>query len=150
MEGFALQGKNLHVVRIDPGEDVLGALGRYIQANGLTQAWVLSGYGTLAKSRLHWVADNRFPARDVFSEMEGGIEILAMSGTVVEGKPHVHVALATQAGAFGGHLEPGSTAYVLCEILLLELAGGELTRRELEVEHAQTGRLVRALRLSVE
>ncbi len=150
MEGFALEGKKLHAVRVDPGEDVLGALGRYIEARGLAQAWVLSGYGTLAKVRLHWVADNRFPSRDTFAEMEGGIEIIAMSGTVVEGKPHIHIALATQAGAFGGHLEPGSTAYVLCEILLIELGGAHLTRKLAEVEHAQTRELVRALRLSVE
>lgn len=138
------------MVRVDPGEDVLDALGRYIEANGLSQAWVLSGCGTLEKARLHWVADNRFPAREAFAEIEGGIEILAMSGTVVEGHPHVHVALATQAGAFGGHLEPGSTAYVLCELLLVELGGARLTRKEVEVEHARTGELVRALRLSVE
>ena len=150
MEGFILEGKRLHIVRVDPGEDVVGALGRYIKDSGLTQAWVLSGYGTLAKARLHWVADGRFPPRDVFTDIEGGIEIVAMSGTVVEAEPHIHVALATQAGAFGGHLEPGSTAYVLCEILLLELAGGHLRREQAEIEHAQTGERVRAARLSVE
>ena len=150
MEGFALEGRKLHAVRVDPGEDVVGALRRYIDSREIVQAWVVSGYGTLAKARLHWVADNRFPSRDLFAEVEGGIEILAMSGTVVEGEPHVHVALATQAGAFGGHLEPGSTAYVLCEILLLELGGGHLKRKVAEVMHAQTKERVRALRLSVE
>ncbi|HOF19517.1 MAG TPA: hypothetical protein PK082_11450, partial [Phycisphaerae bacterium] len=40
--------------------------------------------------------------------------------------PHVHVTLSTPDGAYGGHMEPGCRAYVLCEIFLAEIEGVNL------------------------
>ena len=90
-------------------------------------------YGTLAEHHLHWVRNNRIPAQDIHGTGEGGIEILSMSGLVVEGQPHIHVALATTAGAYGGHLEEGCIAYVLCEIVFAEVEGTELRRERVRV-----------------
>ena len=128
MEGIALQPTRVHIVRIDPNEDVLLALREYVQQSGIKQAVVLGGYGTLATHRLHWVRNNRIPARNLYREGQGGIEILAMNGTIVEGQPHVHITLSTPRGAFGGHLEEGCRAYVLCEVFLAEVEGATLKR----------------------
>jgi len=94
---------------------------------------VLGGYGTLAAYHLHWVTHNRIPTDNAFGRGEGGIEILSMNGLVVDGEPHIHVALSTQEGAFGGHLEPGCVAYVLCELFLAEVEGVTLSRRRVPV-----------------
>ena len=56
-----------------------------------------------------------------------------MNGLVVEGEPHIHISLSTSEGAFGGHLEPGCIAYVLCEIYFGEVSGAELTRERASV-----------------
>ena len=133
MEFASMDLSRIHVVRIDPGEDVLASLQRFLEEAGVRQAVVLGGYGTLAAYHLHWVTHNRIPTDNRFGRGEGGIEILAMSGLVVEGQPHVHVALATADGAFGGHLEPGCIAYVLCEVFLGEIEGVSLSRRRVEV-----------------
>ena len=134
MEGIALDLDKVHIFRIDPNEDVLLALQRYVQEANIRQAIVLGGYGTLASHRLHWVRDNRIPARNLYRRGEGGIEILAMNGTVVEGQPHVHVTLSTPRGAYGGHLEEGCRAYVLCEVFLGEVVGATLQRRPTHVD----------------
>lgn len=134
MEGIALNLTRVHIVRIDPNEDVLLALRRYVAEAGITQAIVLGGYGTLATHRLHWVRDNRIPARNLYRRGEGGIEILAMNGTVVEGQPHVHITLSTPRGAYGGHLEEGCRAYVLCELFLGEVDGATLQRKATHVD----------------
>ena len=63
----------------------------------------------------------------------GGIEILSMNGLVAEGEPHIHVTLSTPEGAYGGHLEEGCIAYVLCEIFFAEVEGVELTRKRAKV-----------------
>ena len=131
--------KRVHIVRIDPGEDVLGAIERFLGETGIRQAVVLGGYGTLAAYHLHWVTHNRIPTENRFGRGEGGIEILAMNGLVVEGEPHIHVALATPDGAFGGHLEPGCTAYVLCEVFLGEVEGVALSRQRVPVAVAGMG-----------
>ena len=133
MESAALTVKKVHILRIDPGEDVLASLRKFLAGAGVKQAVVMGGYGTLAAHHLHWVEHNRLPAENHFEKGEGGIEILAMNGLVVEGEPHVHVALSTPAGAYGGHLEEGCITYVLCEVFLAEVGGVGLSRRRVKV-----------------
>ena len=133
MEHASMSLKRLHILRVDPGEDVLGSIRRFLQETDVRKAVVLGGYGTLAAYHLHWVTHNRIPTENLFGRGEGGFEILSMNGLVVEGEPHIHLALSTPDGAFGGHLEPGCTAYVLCEVFLAEVEGVTLSRQRVPV-----------------
>ncbi len=133
MESASFSVKNIHILRVDPGEDVLRSVERFLAEAKVTQAVVMGAYGTLAAHHLHWVTHNRIPADSVFGRGEGGIEILSMNGLVAEGAPHIHVTLATPEGAYGGHLEEGCLAYVLCEVFLAEIEGPPLTRRRVSV-----------------
>lgn len=134
MQSATLSVSRVHILRVDPGEDVLCSVRDFLQQAGIQQAIVLGGYGTLAAHRLHWVTHNRIPSESVIGRSEGGIEILGMSGLVVDGEPHIHVTLATQQGAYGGHMEEGCRAYVLCEIFLAEIKGNKLARERVPVE----------------
>ncbi|MHC4714184.1 MAG: PPC domain-containing DNA-binding protein, partial [Planctomycetota bacterium] len=116
MKGASFTSGKTWVLRVDPGEDVLEAIEKFIRENNISQGYVAAGYGTLTDASLHWVRHNRLPTDNLFAEVEGGIEILAMNGLIAEGTPHIHVSLSMPTGAFGGHLEPGTKAYVLCEI----------------------------------
>jgi predicted DNA-binding protein with PD1-like motif len=122
-----------HILRVDPGEDVLASIEHFLKESGVRQAVVLGGYGTLAAYHLHWVTHNRIPTENLFRRGEGGTEILAMNGLVVGGEPHIHVVLSTPDGAFGGHLEPGCIAYVLCEVFFAEIEGVDLRRERVAV-----------------
>ena len=133
MEFATMNLSRIHILRVDPGEDVLESIKRFLQDAGVRQAVVLGGYGTLAAYHLHWVTHNRLPSETAFGRGYGGIEILAMNGLVVDGQPHIHVALSTPDGAFGGHLEPGCIAYVLCEVFFAEVEGAALSRRRVSV-----------------
>lgn len=133
MEFASLSLSRIHILRIDPGEDVLESVQRFLQEANVRQAVILGGYGTLAAYHLHWVTHNRIPTDNAFDRGEGGIEILSMNGLVVDGEPHIHVALSTQEGAFGGHLEPGCTAYVVCEVFFAEVEGVALSRQRVPV-----------------
>jgi uncharacterized protein len=139
MEFTALQVEKIHILRVDPGEDVLLCVRRFLAESGLKQAVVMAGYGTLAAYSLHWVEHNRIPTNNRFEKGEGGIEILAMNGLVVDGKAHIHMALSNPDGAFGGHLEEGSIAYVLCEIFFAEVSGPTLAYQRVPVNVANMG-----------
>lgn len=134
MEAASFSAGKVHILRIDPGEDVLVTITSFLADSGVRQAVVLGGYGTLAAHHLHWVKHGRFPTENVFERGEGGIEILSMNGLVVEGVPHVHVTLSTTEGAYGGHLEEGCITYVLCEVMFAELDGPALSREQVEVD----------------
>lgn len=133
MEFASMAFNKIYVLRVDPGEDVLESVQKFLKEANVRQAVVLGGYGTLAAYHLHWVTHNRIPTDNAFGQGEGGIEILSMNGLVVDGEPHIHVALSTPEGAFGGHLEPGCTAYVLCEVFFAEVEGVTLRRRRVPV-----------------
>ena len=133
MEFGSLNLNKVHVLRVDPGEDILAAVEQFIAEAQLKQAVVLGGYGTMAAYHLHWVTHNHIPTDNLFRKGEGGIEILAMNGLVVDGQPHIHISLATPDGGFGGHLEPGCIAYVVCEIFFGEVEGVHLTRERVPV-----------------
>lgn len=139
MEAAKLSVKNVHILRIDPGEDVLGTVKKFLGKTGLKQAVVMAGYGTLASYHLHWVTHNRIPSENVFARGKGGIEILSMNGLIVDGEPHIHITLSTREGALGGHLEQGSTAYVLCEVFFAELEGTAITRERVHVNIPDMG-----------
>ncbi len=134
MDSTTLNVSRVHILRVDPGEDVLGTVKHFIAQAGIRQAIVLGGYGTLAAHRLHWVTHNRIPSENVIASGEGGIEILGLSGLVVDGEPHLHITLATQQGAYGGHVEDGCIAYVLCEIFFAEVEGARLERTRVPVD----------------
>ena len=133
MESGSFAVKAIHILRIDPAEDVLGSVRAFLGRSGVRQAVVVAGYGTLAASHLHWVCHNRIPTDNTFRRGEGGIEILSMNGLVADGEPHIHVTLSTPEGAYGGHLEDGCKAYVLCEVFLAEIEGPALTRTRAQV-----------------
>ncbi|MBN1659889.1 MAG: DNA-binding protein [Anaerolineae bacterium] len=133
MEHATMSLSRIHILRVDPGEDTLHSIQAFLREAHIRQAVVLGGYGTLAAYHLHWVTHNRIPTDNAFGRGYGGIEILAMNGLVVDGEPHIHVALSTPDGAFGGHLEPGCIAYVLCEVFLAEVEGVSLCRERVPV-----------------
>lgn len=140
MESATLNVSRVHILRIDPGEDVLDSVKNFLGKTSLRQAIVLGGYGTLAAHSLHWVTHNHIPTENAFGRAEGGIEILGMSGLVVDGEPHIHVTLATQQGAYGGHMEEGCRAYVLCEIFFAEIEGKKLARERVSVDVPEMGK----------
>jgi predicted DNA-binding protein with PD1-like motif len=134
MEFGSFHLSRVHILRVDPGEDILASVEQFIAQARLKQAVVLGGYGTMAAYHLHWVAHNRIPTENLFRKGEGGIEILVMNGLVVDSRPHIHIALSTPEGGFGGHLEPGCIAYVLCEIFFAEVEGARLVRQRVPVD----------------
>jgi predicted DNA-binding protein with PD1-like motif len=89
--------------------------------------------------QVHWVLHNQLPSKAVLGAGEGGIEMTSLSGIVLEGKPHVHVTLANQGGAFGGHMEVGCIAYVICEVFIAEVIGAQLGHVRLPVSMLGTG-----------
>lgn len=133
MEFGSFNLTKIHILRVDPGEDILASVEQFIAKANLKQAVVLGGYGTMAAYHLHWVAHNHIPTDNLFRKGEGGIEILSMNGLVIEGQPHIHITLSDPDGAYGGHLEPGCIAYVLCEIFFAEVEGSTLSRQRVPV-----------------
>jgi len=100
------------VVRIKKNEDLLEGLNAGVLKEGISNAVILSGIGSLTSFHIHVVSNTTFPSTNEFLKGENHpCDITSVQGYVVEGRIHAHVALADAEKAFGGHLEPGSKVF---------------------------------------
>ncbi|MEX0913148.1 MAG: PPC domain-containing DNA-binding protein [Candidatus Paceibacterota bacterium] len=123
--------KDIYVIRIDRGEEVIDSLVNFCLEEGIDNA-VFSGIG--AVSSLSCGYYNLEEKKYYFSQYETMLEAVSLTGNVAlkEGRPFVHVHgvfTGTDNQAFGGHIEK-MTAGVVVELVLQKLSTS--IRRELE------------------
>ena len=108
------------VVGLGPDEMLLESLKKAIAEKGIRNAAVVSGAGTLKSCRMHYVDHTGFPPKDVFTAIEGPLELVALSGVIADGEPHLHVVVSMKdQPARAGHLEDGSQVLYLAEVAIL-------------------------------
>jgi len=107
------------VLRIKKDEDLLGGLKAGVLKEGISNAVILSGIGSLTSFHIHAVSNTTFPSTNAFLKGEKHpCDITSVQGYVVDGRIHSHVSLADADKAFGGHLEPGSNIFTYAIVTL--------------------------------
>lgn len=122
-------------LRLDQGEDVLGALAAVARERDLHTGIVLSGIGTLDQACLHHITHTGYPSINQFVRYEGPIELLSVQGLIANYTPHLHTCLSIKEQTYLGHLEPGCRVLYLAEIAVARLEGVRLQR----VANPETG-----------
>jgi predicted DNA-binding protein with PD1-like motif len=125
-QGFA--ASRFVAVRLDPGEDVLLSLRQAVQEEGIENAAILSGVGSLSRYHFHVVQTTNDPPGNTFVEGEGPFDILTVTGLVVNGQVHAHITFSNTEIAMGGHLEEGCRVLTFAVIVLAEAPGVDFTR----------------------
>jgi predicted DNA-binding protein with PD1-like motif len=128
MRSQAFGASRFVALRLNPGEDVLLSLRAAVEEQGIRNAAILSGVGSLDRYHFHVVKTTNMPPGNTFVEGEGPFDILAVTGLVVDGKVHAHITFSNTELAMGGHLEEGCrvltfAVVVMAEALDVELAG---------------------------
>lgn len=123
------QGRRF-VIRVMPGASVVACLREFTDKERIHHAVILSAIGSVKNVRLNGIMTATelpiTPERLVRHELEGPLELLAMSGNIVPGasdKPdcHLHITASKASGeAVGGHMADAE-AFASCEIVLTEL-----------------------------
>jgi predicted DNA-binding protein with PD1-like motif len=99
------------VIRLKNGVDVLEGLHRAVEKEGIRNAVIFSGIGSVTSYNLHAVANTTFPPEEVFYKAEGPYDLVASQGYIIDGRVHAHVTLSNENKAIGGHLEPGTRVF---------------------------------------
>ncbi len=119
--------KEIHVIRIDRGEEVVSSIVRACAERGIKAA-VLTGLGLLSKAKL--AVFN--PEKEEYETFDVGtpMELASLTGNVSlkDERPfaHIHVVLGNREGTAAGHLVEGYVGGT-CEVAIIELEG-ELRR----------------------
>lgn len=107
-------------LRLNPGEDVLLALREAASAEGIRNAVILAGVGSLSTYHYHVVASTNLPPGNVFERGEGPFDIVTVTGMIIDGRVHAHITFSDTRAAYGGHLEEGCTVLTFAVIVLAE------------------------------
>jgi predicted DNA-binding protein with PD1-like motif len=120
-------------VGVDPGELLLESIEKAIAEHDIQAGMVVSGIGTLKTCSMHYITHTGFPPSDKQYTIEKPIELLSVSGLIVQGKPHLHIQVSVgEDECYGGHLEPGSEVLYLAEIGILKCNGLKMKREKNE------------------
>jgi predicted DNA-binding protein with PD1-like motif len=112
------------VVRLRRGTDLLDGLKKAVEREGIRNAAILSGVGSLTSYHVHAVGNTTYPVKNVFYKAEGPQDLLNVNGYVIDGRIHAHIMFSDDRKGLGGHLEPGTTVYTFAVITLGVLPDG--------------------------
>jgi uncharacterized protein len=122
-EAITTDRMRIHVLRLRPGDDLLGSIRAYVKQNHIQAAVLLSSVGSLTQASIRYANQ---PEAHIHT---GHFEIVSITGTVEEGGEHIHLSIATgQGNMIGGHLMTGCKIYTTSEVTLAELVGVRFAR----------------------
>ncbi len=120
-DGYAINTHFTRVVvlRFKYDTDLLAGLKKMVEQEKIKNAVILAGIGSVRNYQVHQVGNRNFPLKDVFvKNPTGPADIISMNGYVINGRVHPHITMARPEGAFGGHLEDGTTVYTFAVVTL--------------------------------
>ena len=119
----------IYTIRLDQGDLLLESINEFIQREQISDGVVVSGIGTLDNCTYHMVMTTGYPPVDQFFNVKDTpMELSSINGIIADGVPHIHIAFSDPNREYTGHLENGCRVLYLCEILIMELKGMNLTR----------------------
>jgi hypothetical protein len=113
--------KNLVFIRLNPGDDLLGALEEAAQTHNIKNAVILTGIGSACSHHFHVVGTRVNPPRNDFIKGEKASDIVNINGYIIEGRVHAHIIHSDTENAFGGHLHHGLEVLTFAILTLAEV-----------------------------
>jgi len=118
---IATQFEQIHFVRFRNGDDILESLQQFVADQGIGNALILNGFGSVSRYHFHVVASNELPPAEAYPKGEKPLDIASMSGAVLKGRVHAHITFTDDRIALGGHLEPDCKVLTFAMVCLAEL-----------------------------
>jgi predicted DNA-binding protein with PD1-like motif len=110
-------------LRLNPGDDLRGAVEEALRGSGLQAGFVLQGIGSLS------VAQLRYAGLPHPTELRGDLEILTLAGSVSPDGAHLHMSVSDAQGrVLGGHVSAGCVVRTTAELLLALLPEQRFSR----------------------
>jgi len=119
--GYAIDTRfeRVVVLRFKYDTDLLAGLESMVRQEKIRNAVILSGIGSVRGYQYHVVSNRGFPSKDLFIRNPAEpADLVSMNGYVINGRIHAHVMFGGAGGAFGGHLESGTTVFTFAIVTL--------------------------------
>lgn len=119
--------KRLHVVHINPGEDVLLSLRKAVELKGIQHGVILGAIGSVTSYHFHVVSSPDLPPEELYPKGKGALDIADMTGYIFDGRVHCHIIFSDERVAFGGHLEEGCSVLTFNVVTIAEVEEMDIT-----------------------
>jgi predicted DNA-binding protein with PD1-like motif len=113
--------KNLVFMRFNPGDDLLAAIEEGVKKNGINNAVILSGVGSVISHSYHVVSSAVNPPKNEFIKGERPADIVNINGFVINGRVHAHIIFSDANISYGGHLESGVEVLTFAILTMAEV-----------------------------
>lgn len=113
--------KRLVLVRLNPGDDILLSLKEVVKTEGIKNALILEGAGSVTSHHYHVVASSVNPPKEIFVKAETPADIVDVNGMILESRVHAHITFSNDKVAYGGHLEEGVRVLTFSTIAIAEV-----------------------------
>jgi predicted DNA-binding protein with PD1-like motif len=120
-DGYATSGQfeRVVVLRFRYQADLLAGLEEMVKTEGIRNAVILAGIGSVRNYHVHVVGNRAIPAKNIFvRDTTAPADIAGMNGYVIDGRVHAHITMADGEKAFGGHLERGTNVFTFAIVTL--------------------------------
>lgn len=102
-----------YAIRLINGQDLRESIEKICLENNINTAIVLSAVGSVKTVNI------RLAKAESYIKVEEDFEIVSLTGTISNGKAHLHISLADEIGnVIGGHLAKGTIINTTCELVL--------------------------------
>ena len=119
------QFERVIVLRFKFDTDILAGLQKMVKQEKISNAIILSAFGSVRGYQVHQVSNRTLPSKNMFvKDPTGPADIVGMSGYISKGVMHPHITLATPDKAFGGHLESGTIVFTFAVVTIGVLQDG--------------------------
>jgi len=102
------------IARMANGEDILASLNRAAQDRGIRNGLILSGVGSVASYHVHVVETTNLPPGNLYWKEDNPFDVVSITGLIMDGRVHAHIALSDRERTVAGHLEPGCRVLTFC------------------------------------
>ncbi|NLT73749.1 MAG: DNA-binding protein [Chloroflexi bacterium] len=122
MKTISAQGPTRALLLIlERGDDPIACIKETLAREGARNGLVTAGLGSFSLLKMHTISTAQPPARDVYMDTSGPIEVGSMLGSIADGEPHVHLVAHNTAEdrTYIGHLEPGTVVAWRAELGLI-------------------------------
>jgi len=120
-----------YILKLEQGDYIKESIENLVKSEKIENAVIVTGIATLDRSRLHMIATTDYPMEvSVDTKIDRPLEVVSMDGTIIDGGVHVHMVISDRDQAYGGHVLERCRVLYLGEIVIQELLGMEIQRKE--------------------
>lgn len=117
------------ILELERGENIIESIEGVLAKEDIKNAYIASGIGSIRHLEYHRPTTMEEITVDEYLSYDEPFELGCISGTIIDGKTHLHFSAASKDSIQIGHLEKGTEVLYLVEITIVELTGYQLTRQ---------------------